>query len=377
MAQLRYTHRPVSLIFSSQFNAMKKIRHICFSLLLLSSFVSNAQSVTGRVVDSATKEPMTGASVYCQNTTVGTVTNKQGEFSLQLKAGGYELIVSYTGYQTKLIRINSTDGTIPAIEMIKEDKSLGEVVIKSSSEVKDGWEKYGKFFLENFIGATPNAAKCTLLNPEVLKFYLLKKSNKLRVLATDPLQIENKALGYNMRYQLDSFIYYYNTDINLYRGYCLYTEMDGADSLKKEWAASRNRAYYGSKLHFMRSYYDSTLTEDGYVIDLLDEKIPTKFNKVTDVYDTTYYAGLDSTNEIEIWYPRKFSVTYTKKKPEPEYLRKFKMPKNVSLEISYIALTDGIAIKENGYFYDQKDWVNQGYWSWKNLADQLPYDYAP
>ena len=136
-------------------------------------------------------------------------------------------------------------------------------------------------FLEHFIGATPNAAKCTLLNPEVLKFYLLKKSNKLRVLATDPLQIENKALGYNMRYQLDSFVYYYNTDINLYRGYCLYTEMEGNDSLKKAWAANRSKAYYGSKLHFMRSYYDSTLTEDGYVIDLLDENNATKFNKVT------------------------------------------------------------------------------------------------
>jgi hypothetical protein len=261
--------------------------------------------------------------------------------------------------------------------MIKEDKSLGEVIIKSSSEVKDGWEKYGAFFLENFIGATPNAAKCKLLNPEVLKFYFLKRSNKLRVLATDPLQIENRALGYNIRYQLDSFIYYYNSDLNLYRGYSLYTEMDGNDSLKREWATTRTKAYYGSKLHFMRSYYDSTLAQDGYLIDLLDENNVSKFNKVADVYDTIYYSGLDSTNEIEIWYPRKFSVTYTKRKPEPEYLKKFKLPKTVAVEISYIVLTDGIAIKENGYFYDQKDWINQGYWSWKNLADQLPYDYAP
>jgi hypothetical protein len=44
-------------------------------------------------------------------------------------------------------------------------------------------------------------------------------------------------------------------------------------------------------------------------------------------------------------------------------------------QISYIDITDAVAIKENGYYYDQKDWVNQGYWSWKNLADQLPYDY--
>lgn len=320
---------------------------------------------------------MAGASVYCQNTTIGTATNKQGEFSLELKSGGYELIISYTGYQTKEIRISHTDTKLPDVEMVKEEKSLGEVVIKSSNEVKDGWEKYGSFFLGHFIGVTPNASKCTLLNPEVLKFYFLKKSNKLRVLATDPLQIENKALGYNMRYQLDSFIYYYNTDINLYRGYCLYSEMEGNDSLKRAWSVGRTKTYYGSKLHFLRSYYDSTLTEEGYIIDLLDENNTVKFNKVADPYDTLYFGGLDSTNEIEIWYPRKISVTYTKKKPEPEYLKQFKLPKNVATQISYIELTDGIAIKENGYFYDQKDWINQGYWSWKNLADQLPYDYSP
>ncbi|KAK6020247.1 putative 3-hydroxybutyryl-CoA dehydrogenase, partial [Ostertagia ostertagi] len=85
---------------------------------------------------------------------------------LQLKSGGYELIISYTGYQTKLVQINHTDSRIPDIEMIKEDKSLGEVVIKSSNEVKDGWEKYGSFFLEHFIGTTPNAANCRLMNPE-------------------------------------------------------------------------------------------------------------------------------------------------------------------------------------------------------------------
>jgi len=357
---------------------MKKASHIFIFLFLLLSIVTRAQyTVSGRIIDSATKEPMTGASVYCQNTTIGTATNKQGEFSLSLKSGGYELIVTYTGYQTKQLRISHTDEKIPDIEMVKEEKSLGEVVIKSSNEVKDGWEKYGAFFLEHFIGATPNAAKCTLLNPEVLKFYFLKKSNRLRVLATDPLQIENKALGYNLRYQLDSFIYYYNTDMNVYRGYCLYSEMDGTDSLKRAWAVNRRGAYFGSKLQFMRSYYDSTLVEDGYTIAMLDENNNTKFNKITDVYDTTYYGGLDSTNEIEIWYPRKLTITYTKRKPEAEYLKQYKLPKNIAAQISYVDLNDGIAIKENGYFYDSKDLVNQGYWSWKNLADQLPYDYLP
>lgn len=333
-------------------------------------------TVSGKVIDSATREPLSGASVYCQNTTVGTVTNKQGEFTLALKSGGYEMIVSYTGYQTRQLRISHTDANLPDIELSKEEKSMGEVIIRSSNEVKDGWEKYGSFFLEHFIGNTPNAQKTKLLNPEVLKFYLLKKTNKLRVLAAEPLEIENQALGYHLRYQLDSFVYYYNTDINSYRGYCLYSELDGSDSLKRSWLANRKNAYFGSKLHFMRSYYDSTIVEDGYMIDMLDENNDKKFARINP-YDTTYFGALDSTGQVEIWFPRKISVTYAKKKPEPEYLSQFKLPKNVVIQISYIDVTDAIAIKENGYYYDQKDWVNQGYWSWKNLADQLPYDYTP
>ena len=93
--------------------------------------------------------------------------------------------------------------------------------------------------------------------------------------------------------------------------------MEGDDSLKKVWANNRENAYYGSKLHFMRSYYDSTLVEEGFNIDMLDEANEKKFNEVKDVYDTLYYGALDSTLQIEIWYPRKFSITYTKKKPEP------------------------------------------------------------
>jgi CarboxypepD_reg-like domain len=356
---------------------MQRFRYLIVPMLVLVPFLVDAQfTVGGKIVDSATNEPLPAASVYCQNTTLGTVTNKEGFFSLSLKSGGYELVISFTGYETKQIRINHTDGIIPDIKMIKEEKSLGEVIVKTSNEVKDGWEKYGGFFIDHFIGTTPNSSKTRLLNPEVLKFYFLKRSNKLRVLATEPLQIENAALGYNLRYELDSFIYYYSTDINSYRGYCLYTEMEGSDSLKNAWTANRKKAYDGSKLQFMRSYYDSTLTEDGWTINLLDETNDKKFNKVADPYDTTYYGGLDSTLQIEIWYPRKISVAY-KHKPEPQYLKQYKLPLNVPLQLSYIDLRDAIAIKENGYYYDQKDWVNQGYWSWKNLGDQLPYDYNP
>lgn len=360
-------------------------------------------SVRGVVLDSSTREPLNAASVFCQNTTIGNTTNKQGEFNISLKPGAYDLIISYTGYQTQTIRV--TEQTKLEVLMLKEDKSMGEVIIKSSSEVADGWTKHGTFFLDYFLGSTPNAAQCELKNPEVLKFYFYKKSNRLKVLATEPLQIANNALGYNLRYQLDSFVYHNTSSINSYRGYCLYSEMEGSDSLKNVWAKNRRNTYDGSKLHFMRSYYDSTLIEDGWIIDMLDEKDDKKFHKVKDVYDTAVYNALvlypeitiiDSTSltdslpvqrtildsahastQVEFFYPRKISITYTKRSPEKEYLKKMNLPKNIPYIISYVDLKEWIAITENGYYYEQKDWINQGYWSWKNVADLLPYDYLP
>lgn len=350
---------------------------LLFIFSFIVSYSSGAQSISGRIIDSASREPLAGASVFFQNTTLGTATNKSGEFSLQLRSGGYDLVVTFTGYQTKIIRITGTESSQIEIEMLKEEKNMGEVVIRSSNEVTDGWEKYGNFFMEHFIGATPYAARCQLQNPEALKFYFYKRSNKLKILAEEPLQIINKALGYHLRYQLDSFVYYYTSSINTYRGFCLYSELEGTEKEMKTWAANRSNAYFGSKLHFMRSYFDSTLLKDGYTIDLLDENDKTKFSKISSPYDSLYYAAIDSTMEIEIYYPDKISINYAKKRPEPEYLIKMGFPKKVATQISYIEMTDVIVIKENGYYYDQKNLVAQGYWSWKNLADQLPYDYLP
>jgi hypothetical protein len=347
-----------------------------FCFLLISANLFSQYTITGRVVDSTSKEPLRGASVFAQNTTIGTATNKEGEFSLTLKSGGYDLIISFSGYQTNTRRITGDEGKIEIV-LARDEKSLQEVIIQTSNEVADGWAKYGNLFTENFIGATPFAANCKLENPDVLKFYYLKKSDKVRVLATAPVMISNPSLGYNLTYLLDSFVFYNKTNIYTYRGYCLFAEMEGSDSLKRVWHANRKKAYTGSVLNFVRSYYDSTLTEDGWVIEMLDENDDKKFNKIADLYDTLYYSYIDSTKEVDIFYPRKISITYSKKKPEAEYIKKFKLPKILSATTSYVDMKDVITIQQNGYYYEQRDWVNQGYWSWKNLADLLPYDYEP
>ena len=200
---------------------MKKT--ILVSGILLFHLISIAQfSISGKVVDADTKEPLAAASVFAQNTTKGTVTDANGMFTLYLEKGGYELVVSFTGYVAKSINVTKEYNQQLTIELSKADNSMNEVIVKSSNEVPDGWEKYVSFFIKNFIGATPFADSCSLLNPQALKFLYYKKTDRLKVLATEPLQISNRALGYHLRYELDSFVYHFKKDLSLSGSLSLY-----------------------------------------------------------------------------------------------------------------------------------------------------------
>src|SRR5579864_7795602 len=124
---------------------MKQFCILSISVLFVLIVYSQDQyfSVSGKIIDDKTKQPMPNASVFCQNTTVGTITNAEGNFSLRLKNGGYDLVISYTGYQTKSMRISNgnAENENMTIDMQEQDKSLTEVVVAGSAEVADGWNK--------------------------------------------------------------------------------------------------------------------------------------------------------------------------------------------------------------------------------------------
>lgn len=354
---------------------MKKLLFLlAFSIISIISF--SQFTISGRVVDSETKEPLQGASVFAQNTTKGTTTDSAGAFNLYLDKGGYELIISFTGYESQTLMVEGEARQF-LIDLKKADNSMSEVIIKSSNEVPDGWEKYGEFFLDRFIGSTPFADSCYLENPEALKFLYYKRNDRLKILASEPLTIVNNALGYNLRYELDSFVHYFQTGMYSYRGLCLYSEIDTTWEQRQTWLANREQVYFGSRLHFLRSYYDSSLKREGFTVDVLSVPGSSKFARLSNPYDSTYYYFNDSTANALLWFPVTASITYERKAPEKEYLQQYKLPLNVKMQISYIDLHDEILIKPNGYFFPQSSWINQGYWSWKNLADQLPYDYEP
>jgi len=337
--------------------------------------------IRGTVYDDSTGLVLEGASVLCQNTTKGTLTDKEGVFRMELPAGGHNLVISYSGFETESIRLSSSQDNSRelSIRLRKKEKNLEEVVIKASTEVNNGWEKYGSRFTSYFIGSTPFADSCKLLNPEVLKFHFFKKRNRLKVKAEEPLVVMNYALGYKIQYQLDSFIYDFNTTFSAYVGVAFYTELDSTTEQKQVWLRNREKAYLGSRLHFMRCYYDSTLEENGFVIEEIQTDSVTGKPKIVPVqhpYDSAHYALTDSVNkEVNLF--GKYRVVYKRAPMERVYLAANNYPLTAKEQLSTLELLNGFVITENGFFFEQTEVINSGYWAWKNLADQLPYDYWP
>lgn len=355
--------------------ALKKINYFILFLLLAQIGLAQNFLVSGKVIDAQTKMPLQGASVFCIQTTIGTVTNSEGNFSMRLPNGGYELGVSFSGYETSSLRINDqTEGIIDKQwELKPKEKSLEEVSIVFSSEVKDGWEKYGDFFKSQFLGTSENAKSCTITNPEVLKFYYYKKKDKLKVISKEDILINNGALGYQIKYQLDSFIHEFKTGATESTGYPFFQASSGSEEDSLKWNENRTAAYYGSVLHFFRCYYDSTLNLNGYKIELVDEKTETPI-QIKDPYDTSFYAKTSS-NELDLGFPGKLRIQYKMEKPLNSYLVDKKLPLSTPFQISIIKFLNNIIIEENGYFYDQRDLFYSGYWDWEKLGDMLPYDF--
>jgi hypothetical protein len=352
------------------------------ALLVIFSFTANAQKtflIGGKIIDSATQQPLAGASVFAQNTTQGTTSNSDGIFVMRLPNGGYDLIVSYTGYETKSLRISNTQapGDSIIISMVQVSKTLEEVAIVATNEVEDGWNQFGKFFFDNFIGTTPNASQCTILNPQTLRFFYTKnkKRHRLKVTAREDVMIQNDALGYVVRYQLDSFSYDYNSNISQYTGYPFFIEKDSTPEVKEQWVKNRARTYLGSRLHFMTSLYDSIVTDEGFAVEKLDANPrSTKGELITDLYDSTMYRA--DSNTVEIGWNGRYRISYKNVFPDKKFLQEFKLPDNTKTQVTLLDISDGFVIEENGYFYEQYDVVNTGYWAWKKIAESLPYDYV-
>lgn len=86
----------------------------------------NGNQVTGYVLEAGTGEPLIGATVIIRGTSIGTVTDYDGSYSLNLPTQHNGILeISYTGFDTQQVKINAQSATV----MLSPGMQLDEVVV--------------------------------------------------------------------------------------------------------------------------------------------------------------------------------------------------------------------------------------------------------
>ncbi|WP_017258230.1 TonB-dependent receptor [Pedobacter arcticus] len=114
------------------------LKHLFFYLFIASFIINittaNAQKnniLNGVIKDATTGETLIGASVQVNGTTsLGTVTNAYGYYSLAIPAGIYEVIYSYVGYQTIKKNISFSGDLTQNIALFSSNQ-LNEVIVNA------------------------------------------------------------------------------------------------------------------------------------------------------------------------------------------------------------------------------------------------------
>jgi hypothetical protein len=404
---------------------MKKLTTFFFCLISVTLFAQT--SISGIVYD-AENNPLEGASVYINNTSIGTTTNMEGEFNLSLSAGVHELIISYVGFNSRKYLLDPKNYKKQfSVKLTPKDNMLDEVVIKRKKRIpRSKRNLYLRRFKKAFLGASKFGESCKIQNEKVLGFDFDTKTKTLEVSASKPLIIINKALGYKISYDL---LHFDLTPVSIrHLGNVKYTKLKGSEKEESEWVDNRFEAYQGSKMHYLRSVLKNEIEEEGFVVDQIKhipnperpsyeeiiaaekfltrhsglQKNPYKRSSeidngiinaenviarsqlpefIDELIESNFilrkYALLHHDGEIYLKFSEFLRITYTKEAPD----RNYKIPQeNSKYQVSMFKLTNKnnfVQIHKLGVFKKPLDVFIQGYWAFEKVGDALPFNYKP
>lgn len=118
-----------------------------------------AQTIYGVIKDSDSNL-LFGATIYNSSNSKIGITNEMGVFSVESVKGENKLFISYVGYTSKIITLESTGDSINMGSIVLENDSLDEIVISGTlrqvSKLKSAVPI--ELYTANFFKATPKAS---------------------------------------------------------------------------------------------------------------------------------------------------------------------------------------------------------------------------
>ncbi len=347
-------------------------------------------SLTGTVTDRDGR-PLPGANVFIAESQRGTVTDAEGRYRLgNVPLGAQRLVASIIGYETAAddLVLRTTGETRTVDFRLKEAEfELGEVTVESTKDEK--WQQRYERFKRRFLGETPNAAQTEILNPYVLDFE--DRRGELTATAREPLVIENRALGYRVRYDLTAFEARSNS--NFFDGEALFEELEPADAGEVAlWQVNRRKAYLGSPRHLLRSLIAGTAEEQGFKLFLLPPQgMGGGFgsgiggSQRGTRFPTTADEILKPARDEGDWtlgYVGVLQVVYLGEGEEPSFLdrewsREQRAARDAQTsELRFPIAEDKAQLDRFGEELDPRSIVVSGYMAFERFADDLPREYG-
>lgn len=332
---------------------------VFFSCAIIRAGENKEVKIKGQVLDDETGAPIENVDVFLDNTTIGTVTGRDGKYVIsKIPFGSYKIIFSYIGYETEERDFFSyKNGTFEFnVSLRKKIINLNQVNVTGA--IPEDWKDNLKTFTKVFLGKTENSEKTKIINPEVLNFVMDKNTDVLKAYSDSTVIVENKALGYVLYIVLDSLVYNPNKTIK-YMLYPKFKELTPASEEEKlEWNENRRKTFLNSRKHFFYALVHNQLYK---YYSILQGPI----NFLLMGYGTSFYpSDLNlACNEDSTIFVFNFSggLEINDHSNPPSFLNFF-YP-SVSID-KYGNLMTSLYVVETS-----------GYWATKRIADLLPKNY--
>jgi len=273
---------------------MRNFYLIC--CLVLFYFNANSQNLSAEVLDFE-ERPIEGVKVFYDQTTISTFTDKNGVFELPVNIFIPEpkLIFYHPNYE------------LHEVSAAKELRS--EYYLKAKLETKkdDSWndhsdtlrsQKLYDVFRENFLGKSFNTRKTKILNEDVIQVKFDTLNYILEAKASQPLQIQNEALGYQMEYHIKDFKVEYSADTlseffidyKFLYGYSLFKDIGSSQRKERK---ERAKAFENTLNHFFVQIINEKFREIRSKVGTEEGRIrPRKMFYVQKLDNGTYKLSL-------------------------------------------------------------------------------------
>ena len=102
-------------------------------LFALPLFAQAQESLTGVIIEvlEGKEVPLIGANVYWLDTSIGTITDENGKFSVPYSKERKQLVISFIGFETETLKVNSNK---PIRQVLKSTSNLDEVTLSAEKQ---------------------------------------------------------------------------------------------------------------------------------------------------------------------------------------------------------------------------------------------------